>query len=86
MERTTKIKLVIYFIGFILPILGMMNCQGWNEGSGVVSDCIIDCILFRSYADFYYGLLLISTFMVLIPLGIYSIIVIFLANFLSKRL
>ncbi len=86
MKKSKKITLIIYFVAFVLPILGMMNCSGWDEGSMTVSSCIIDGIICRGYANFYYALLLFSSFALLIPVGIYAGIVIFFTKLISKRI
>ncbi len=86
MNRSKKVTLGIYFFAFVLPILGMMNCSGWNEGSMVVESCIIDGTIFRAYADFYYGWLLISAFMAGAPILIFIGIVVFLTKLISKRI
>ena len=85
MSKKRAIRLVFYFIGLVMPILGMMNCKGFNEGSMTVKECFIDNSLLRSYADFYYGWVTISSFMIFIPVIIYIIIVIKLARFISNR-
>jgi uncharacterized membrane protein len=82
MKMSKKITLAVYFIAFVLPILGMMNCPGWNEGSGVQS-CIIDGNIFREYAELYYGLLLLSAFLMLIPVIIYVGFVIAVTKLIS---
>lgn len=91
MKKSKKIILIkiililaIFFIAFILPILGMRNCSGWNEGSMAVTSCTIDGNIFREYANFYYGLLLISAFMMLIPAVIYVGVVIFFTKLILK--
>jgi hypothetical protein len=86
MNRSKKITLSIYFIAFALPILGMMNCSGWDEGSMTVESCMIDGAIFRAYADFYYGWLLISAFMVGAPILLFIGIVVFLTKLITKRI
>lgn len=76
--------LIISFCGFVLPILAMVNCLGWNEGSMSVSGCVVDFPFARAYADVYYGLLLFSAFMLLMPLGVYVAFVVGLIM-LAKR-
>jgi hypothetical protein len=60
---------------FIIPILGMMNCSGWNEGSMTVESCLIDAPLFRDYANLYYNFMLFSALMGGIPIIIYVFLV-----------
>ena len=83
MGRGITISLFFLF-GVILPILGMMNCSGWNEGSGTVSKCLISGGFMIGYANFYYGLMLLSAFMFLIPLVVYVAILLFLYSRISK--
>jgi len=83
MKKSEKISLAIYFIAFVLPILGMMNCSGWNEGSMAVKSCVIDGNIFREYAEFYSGFLFISVFMMLIPVVIYAGVVIVVTELIS---
>lgn len=82
----TVIFALVLLFGFALPILGMMNCSGWNEGSGAVYSCLfLDSGFTRAYANFYYGLLLLSAFALLIPFVIYAYLVVGLGNYLSKK-
>jgi len=67
-----------------MPILAMLNCKGFNEGSMKVSKCFIDSSLIRSYASFYYGWLTISSFMMFIPVFIYIGVVILIAKYFSR--
>ena len=73
MNKRTLVKLVCYFIGFILPILAMYNCTGFNAGNGTVTDCVIDAPFIREYANFYFGWITISSFMFFIPVIIYIV-------------
>jgi uncharacterized membrane protein len=85
MKKSKKISLaILYFIAFVLPILGIKNCPGWNEGSMAVHSCIIDGNIFREYADLYYAFLLLSAFLMGIPVIIYVGIVIFLTILILK--
>jgi len=85
MSKQRAVKIAFYFIGLVMPVLGMMNCKGFNEGSMTVRECFIDHSLLRSYADFFYGWMTISSFMLFIPIIIYIIIVIKLAKYISNR-
>jgi len=67
-----------------MPILAMLNCEGFNEGSMAVETCFIDSDLIRGYANFYYGWLVISSFVLFIPIIIYIVIVIQVAKRLSR--
>ena len=64
-QPINKEKILIYillFVAFVLPILGLKNCPNWNEGNGLSGACHIDSPLLREYADFYYGLILLTVF------------------------
>jgi hypothetical protein len=77
-------RLPFYALFFILPILGMMNCEGWNEGSGTAKSCLIDAPILHSYADIYYLLITMSAFMLLIPLMVYVIFGFFVSEVLGR--
>ena len=49
----------------------MLNCYGWTERDGEVAGCYIDLPIIRMYANAYYMLLLLSAFLILIPIPIY---------------
>ena len=83
MKKTTKIRLSMYFIAFVLPILGMMNCPDWNA-SGGYPDCFIDGSFFRLFADLCYMGIFISSFMAGIPILIYSIIILIIVEKICK--
>jgi hypothetical protein len=85
MKKSTIFALAIYFIAFALPIIGMMNCSGWNEGSMAVKSCAVDSPFLRSYANFYYGWLLLSAFMIGAPILAYGGIIVFITRFISKK-
>jgi len=84
MKLSKKIALAIYFIALVLPIIGMMNCSGFDEGSMVVKSCVVDGSIFRAYASFYYGWLLIFAFAGFIPVLMYIGVVIIFAKIVSK--
>lgn len=84
MSKRKILALCIYFIGLILPILGVLNCSGWDEGSMQVQSCYIDSEFIRSYANFYYALLIYSAFIMLIPIIIYIGIIVLIAKYLPK--
>lgn len=82
------IRIILYSFFFVLPFLGMNNCQGFNEGSMTVSMCTIDGEIFRSYANFYYALVLFSAFFLLAPLVLYvymSIAIVEGTIFITRR-
>ncbi|MCK5588833.1 MAG: hypothetical protein KAI16_00800, partial [Candidatus Pacebacteria bacterium] len=77
MKKSTKIRLIMYGIAFVLPILAMLNCSCEGEW-GVVTSCFIDGSLFRTFSALCYMGLLISAFMAGIPFLVYIIITIFI--------
>jgi len=78
---------IIYFIAFILPILGMSNCSMPDDGGyATVEYCTVDGSIFRGYANFYYGLMLVSAYMFLLPGVIYVLVVVFFARLTSAFL
>jgi hypothetical protein len=79
-------RLPFYSLFFIFPVLGMMNCQGWNEGSMSSETCLINSSLLQAYADFYYALILFSSFMLLLPLVVYIVIAIWLSEVFGRKL
>ena len=62
----------ICFYGVILPILAMWQCSGWNEGSMEVESCFIDTSVTRGFANFLYGIVLVSAFAGCVPCCIYG--------------
>ena len=79
-------RIPFYALFFIFPVLGMMNCDGWNEGSGVVESCVIDIGLLRSYANFYFMFITMSSFMLLLPVLVYILFFIALSEGFAKKL
>lgn len=75
-----------YIVFFVFPVLGMMNCQGWNEGSMAVKTCVVNAGFLQAYANFYYALILFSAFFLLIPLIIYIVVAVWLAEKFGKKL
>ena len=49
----------------------MLNCSGWSTIDGKVSSCIIDGEVFREFANACYGFILLSAFMLGLPLILY---------------
>ena len=74
MRSTIIIRWVLYLLLFLLPPLGMNNCQGWNESSVSVSSCTVDGVLFRSYANAYEYFSALSAVMLHLPWLIYGIL------------
>ena len=79
-------RLPFYFLFFVCPILGMMNCEGWNEGTMAAKTCLIDTPILHAYANFYYGFIAISSFMIFFPVFMYIAICIWVSDFFGKML
>ncbi len=67
-----KARLLLYFLLFVLPFIGTMNCSGWNEESMTVSTCVIESTLFIGYTNFYNAFVSVSAFMMGIPVLVYG--------------
>lgn len=76
------VRIFVYFVGLVLPLLAMLNCEGFNEGSMAVKSCVIDSELVKAYASFYFGWITISSFMLFIPVFFYILFV----HLTSKKL
>jgi hypothetical protein len=81
-RKTKIIRVIMYSLTILVPLLAMENCSGWNEGSMEVSTCFIDILIFREFANLCYSGFLISAFLAFIPLLIYILIVIGITEFL----
>lgn len=71
MTLRNKFRFTIYCCVFVLPILIMMSCSGWNSGTMEVQQCIIDVSIIRLVAKFYSSWLMLSSFMLFIPVVLY---------------
>lgn len=80
------IRIIFYFVFFALPFLGMLNCEGWNEGSMKVSSCYVDSEFLRFFAELFYGLLLLSAFTLFVPFFVYAGVVIAVTELVVKLL
>ncbi|MGV7960883.1 hypothetical protein QPK13_07115 [Photorhabdus tasmaniensis] len=74
LNKKNIITFIIFFIIFILPVISMMNCHGWNEGSMEVTECSINLWIVREYANFYYDFVLVGAFAMGIPIIIYIVL------------
>lgn len=81
-----RTRIPFYILFLVCPVLGMMNCQGWNEGSMAVKSCVVNIGLLQVYANFYYALLLISSFALLIPLIIYVAVAVWLSEIFGRQM
>ena len=74
-RKTKIIRVIMYSLTILVPLLAMENCSGWDEGSMEVSSCFVDISIFREFASFCYNILLISAFLAFIPLILYVLVV-----------
>ncbi len=73
-------RLILASIAVVLllgPIVLMGNCSGWNEGSMQVASCTVDFPLAWSLANLLYGVLLLSAFMLGLPILAYVLVCVF---------
>ena len=64
-------RCIAYFVLFVLPFIGMGNCEGWSTRDGLVRSCIVDFPLGRFYAEFYYFFVFFSSLTLLVPVFVY---------------
>jgi len=85
LKGTTIFRLSVYFVTFVLPILSAMNCPSYSAaGSISASSCYVKSELLASLADVVYGALLISSFLIFIPILIYIGIVVAVTEITAK--
>lgn len=83
MKKSTKIKIVVYSVAFLLPILGVMNCPNVDIESLEVKGCVVDGFIPRLYAQAYYALIMTSAYLV-IPFVVYVFVVSILTKTIVK--
>lgn len=76
MGKKALLRVTLYFLFFLLPILGMSNCSGWSSRDMEVASCAIDFGLARSYANLYYDFVFISAFLIFVPVLVYIVLAI----------
>ena len=79
-------RLPFYFVFFILPVLVMSSCEGWNTGTMTTQRCAVDLAIVRSYADGYYTFVTFSSFLLAIPILVYILVLVFVSEILGKGL
>jgi len=83
--RQTRTMFLIVGASLALPALAMLNCGGWNEGSGKVASCAIDTPFLREISEFFYNWLLLSAFTLGLPILVYLLLVLVAAKFVARR-
>ena len=74
-DMTKKnLRIGLYTLIFLVPILGMMNCHGWSTLDGEVKGCFIDLSFTRSFANFSYAFIFFSAFLLGIPILVYALL------------
>ena len=81
-----KARIIAYTIAFGVPVLLMMNCTGWNAGSGNVSSCLLDGYIFKEIANFLYTAVYFSAFALLLPILLYMGLIIAFVEITIKDL
>ena len=79
-------RLPFYFLFYVLPVLVMGSCEGWNAGNMETQSCAIDLWVVRKYADIYYAFVMFSSFMLALPILAYLIIFFFVSEFFGRSL
>jgi len=68
-RRIILLRIILYSLGFGLPLLGMFGC-GFGAPLSF-SSCVIPLEVFKDYASFVSLVFLISSYMIGIPILIY---------------
>ena len=68
------------------PIVIMGNCSGFNEGSMKVAACTVDFPLARALADLLWGIVLLSAFLIGLPILAYVAACLVLLKLLASGL
>jgi hypothetical protein len=76
--------LAIYFIAYVVPIIGMITCN--SSVDGTPKSCPIGGPLLLFFAQFGYSLFLVSAFTLFLPLVIYMFVVQILNTFVRRQL
>ena len=74
-SRRWYIRLFLWALFFLLPVLVMQNCSGWNEGSMKVLACKVNFPLSKELASLVYAFLLTASFSAGVTLLIYIAVV-----------
>ncbi|WP_020681020.1 hypothetical protein [Marinobacterium rhizophilum] len=84
MSTKAKIRWILYGVGFLLPMLALFGCDGFNEGSMKVSSCFIGFSAFEDFANAVYGFVLVSAFMLGIPILLYIGAVVLVTEIMAR--
>lgn len=65
-------------------MLALFGCDGFNEGTMKVSNCFIGFSAFEEYANVVFGFLLVSAFILGIPILIYVGAVVLVTEIIAR--
>ena len=71
MRKSQVIRIAIYLLAILIPILSMVNCTGWGTNDMKVDHCYIDTPALRELSQNSYAFLFFSSFMFGLPIGLY---------------
>ncbi len=76
------LRIILYSLSFGLPLLAMFGCSAVPPALSF-SSCIIPLEAFRDYASFVLAMIIISSYMLGIPILIYIVVVIVVTEFIA---
>jgi hypothetical protein len=86
-RRIILLQIIIYFLCFGLPLLVWMFGGCTFDGAALLpSSCAIPLKVFKDYASFVYAMLVISSYLLGIPLLIYIAIVVGMTELIAWAL
>lgn len=80
MKIRNIVRIIVYLIAIIIPILAMLNCSGWSTRNMEVDQCIVDTAFLRELSNNSYNALFFSCYMFGLPIALYAIIVVSLTE------
>ena len=86
-RRIILLRIILYSLGFGLPLLVMFGgCSYYPAPSLSFSSCVIPSEMFKEYASFIFAMVLISSYMLGIPILIYVAVVVAVTEFIAWAL
>jgi len=79
MSLSKKVRIVLYFLGFGLPLLAILSCSGFDTGSGKASCMLVP----DDFGSLVLALVALSSFLVGIPIVIYAVVVVVITEIIS---
>jgi hypothetical protein len=74
----------MYFIFLVLPILIPISCEWPSGGSYTTSECLINISIMHGIANLVAGVLMLSVFLLFVPIIIYICIVLGVTEIVVK--